>query len=202
MSETHRKPCDWAGCRSTSEALLHERPLCCLHFYEVAHRRLLTLQRELDRPELERFFPRDTQAFLSELVGETTVLSATALHLNPGLREGLLRLSTSAADLYNKVRRAPRLSRHLDVILSSESPARRAERTSTINISSTGASLETSLSLQTDQTVWLERPGVPKKMRARVVWMKQLTASRHAVGLAFSSEDEDFWSLPVQRAAG
>lgn len=201
MFETHRKPCNWAGCRSTSEALLHERPLCCRHFYEVAHRRLLTLQRELGRPELDRFFPPDTQTFLSELVGETTVLSTT-LHLNPGLREGLLRLSTYAAELCDRVRRAPRLSWHLDVILSGESPAQRAELTSTINISSKGASLETSLSLQTGQTVWLERPGVQKKLPARVVWIKHLTVSRRAAGLAFSSEDEDFWSLPVQRAAG
>jgi len=201
MFETPRKPCDWSGCRSTSEAFLHERPLCGRHFYEVAHRRLLTLQRELGRPELDRFFPPDTQTFLSELVGETTVLS-TALHVNPGLREGLLRLSTYAAELYDKVRRAPRLSWHLDVILSGESPAQRAELTSTINVSSKGASVETSLPLQTDQVVWLERPGVQKKLRARVIWMKQLTVSRRVVGLAFSSEDEDFWTLPVQRAAG
>jgi hypothetical protein len=201
MIETHRKPCNWAGCRSTSEALLQERPLCCLHFYEVAHRRLLTLQRELGRPELDRFFPPDTQTFLSELVGETSVLS-TELHLNPGLREGLLRLSTYAAELYDKIRRAPRLSWHLDVILSGESPTQRAELTSTINVSSKGASLETSLSLQTDQTVWLERPGVQKRLRARVVWVKTLTASRRAVGLTFLREYEEFWSLPVQRAAG
>jgi hypothetical protein len=201
MFETHRKPCNWAGCRSTSEALLHERPLCYRHFYEVAHRRLLTLQRELGRPELDRFFPPDTQTFLSELVGETTVLSTT-LHLNPGLREGLLRLSTYAAELCDRVRRAPRLSWRLDVILSGESPTQRAELTSTLNVSSKGASLETSLPLQTDQTVWLERPGVQKRLRARVIWMKPLTVSRRAAGLAFSSEDEDFWSLPVQRAAG
>jgi hypothetical protein len=201
MFETHRKPCNWAGCRSTSEAFLHERPLCCRHFYEVAHRRLLTLQRELGRPDLDRFFPPDTQTFLSELVGETTVLS-TALHLTPGLREGLLRISTYAAELYDKIPRAPRLSWHLDVILSGESPAQRAELTSTINVSSKGASLETSLSLQTDQAVWLERPGVQKKLRTRVVWIKHLTTSRRAVGLAFSNEDEKFWTLPVQRAAG
>jgi|HubBroStandDraft_2_1064218.scaffolds.fasta_scaffold34884_2 hypothetical protein len=201
MFETPRKSCDWSGCRSTSEALLHERPLCCRHFYEVAHRRLLTLQRELGRPELDRFFPPDTQTFLSELVGETTVLSS-ALHLNPGLREGLLRLSTYAAELYDKVRRAPRLSWHFNVILSGDSPAQRAELTSTINVSCKGASLETSLSLQTDQAVWLERPGVQKRLRARVVWIKHLTTSRRAVGLAFSSEDENFWTLPVQRASG
>ena len=111
--------CSWTGCNRNSEATLAERGLCLAHFFEFAYRRINGIRRMLDDPDHSRVFLSEAQSFLSEVVSQTTQLSTRIKLLDPSLRQHLLSLSTAAAELYKRVRRAPRLPRRVPCLLRS-----------------------------------------------------------------------------------
>jgi len=189
--------CGWTGCGRASHACISGRFLCLEHFFEFSYRRMNSIRAILDTSDPNRALMSEAQTFLSDVVSQTTRLATEIKRLDPALRDHLLALSTSAADLYNRVRRAPRLPRRIPCLLRTGilSPEI-AERCSTLNISQRGACLELDSTRRPASEVLIERVDTKISARARVAWFKDTPSSpgKCLVGIEILDND-DFWGL-------
>ena len=187
--------CGWSGCGSGAEATLDGRPLCRNHFYDIAAKRL-----EEHRARLQRIDPSGADRitipkFLSEVINQTTTLVATAKFLSSGQREQFLELSLSAAELYKRVQRNPRIPRNMPILANRETDAAgRQELTNTVNVSKCGACITTKSMWEIGEKIWIEKPGNRLRTLARVAWVKKGEPSQFLVGLEIL-DCEDFWGL-------
>src|SRR5216684_2022967 len=185
--------CGWSGCGSGAEATLDARPLCRNHFYALAAKRL-----EEYRTRLQRIDPTGADRiaipkFLSEVINQTTTLVATAKFLGPGQRDQFLELSLSAAELYRRVQRNPRVPRNMPILVYRETDsAGRQELTNTVDISRRGACIATSRLWKAGEKIWIQRPGNELRTLARVAWVKETAPSQFLMGLEIL-DCEDFW---------
>ena len=192
---------------------MDRRTLCRVHFYELAIKRL-----EDSRARLANAPPGSAEnssiaKFLSELVSEATSLVAGSKYLTEIQRNQFLELSVSAVELHKQLQRHPRFERKVSIVLSrspdpgteveqklfvvlrSSSDSRtRGEFTNTLNVSKTGACLETSSAWEVSQVIWIERADNRELARARVVWVKRVSSSKYLLG-AEILDCEDFWDL-------
>jgi hypothetical protein len=195
MSDASKEQCAWVGCGDISEAEISKRPLCPHHFYLIAQRRLFALLGLLSDDELDRTLPPEVQGFLSELVSEAALLTSQSQRLSPERLEELLKLSVTAAALHKKIQRPIRLRRRIPITIALEDhrESKRQEST-TVNLSSAGACLETGLALHGGQSIWVERHHPNAKARARVAWVRELPSGLYLAGIAFI-DATDFWGL-------
>lgn len=133
--------------------------------------------------------------FLSEVISQTTTLVASAKFLGPGQRDQFLEPSLSAAELYKRVQRNPRVARNMSILIYRETDsAGNQELTNTVNVSKRGAGIATSGPWETGEKVWIEKPGNQIRALARVVWVKKSAPSQFLMGLEVL-DCEDFWGL-------
>jgi hypothetical protein len=195
MSDAIKEQCAWVGCADISEAEISRRPLCPQHFYLVAQRRLSALLGLLSDDELERTLPPEAQGFLSELVSETALLTTQSQRLSPERMEELLKLSVTAAALHKQIQRPIRLRRRVPITIALDDQREcQPQGSTTVNLSSAGACIETSLPLEGGQTIWVERHHPKAKARARVAWVRTLPAGLYLAGIAFI-DAADFWGV-------
>ena len=194
MPEGARTKCTWGACDRVSQVTIGDRFLCFSHFYELAQRRVQDIQEALNSGSDDRFFSPDQQSFLSQVISEATLVAAETKLLEPRLRDDLLSLCTKASMLYKRLLRSPRFRRHFPCVIHTGILSPEAENCSTLNISHTGACVEVRKPLRVRQTVMLERQDTKTSARATVAWVKELTPSKFAVGLAILDQ-EDFWDL-------
>jgi hypothetical protein len=109
--------CGWAACGNAAEAALSRRPLCRLHFYEIASQRLAECRgclTEILATETER---AAALTFVSEIITQTTNLAASAKYLSASQRDQFLELSMSAMDVSKRIQRYPRMEAQILVAL-------------------------------------------------------------------------------------
>lgn len=190
--------CSWTGCSRNSDGMLAERELCIEHFFEFAYRRINGIRRMLDDPDQSRVLMGEAQAFLSQVVSQTTHLATQVKPIDPSLREHLLSLSTGAAELYNRVRRAPRLARRVPCLLRSGiiSPEI-GEPCQTVNISQRGACLESSASPRAGREMKLERTDNKKSARVKISWVDRQGTGKYLIGIEIL-DCKDFWGLGTE----
>jgi len=187
--------CSWTGCSRNSDAMLAERDLCVEHFFEFAYRRMNGIRKMLDDPDQSRVLMGEAQAFLSQVVSQTTQLATQVKLLDPSLRDHLLSLSTGAAELYNRVRRAPRLTRRVPCLLRAGivSPEI-GEPCQTLNISQRGACLESNASPRAGREMKLERTDNQKSALVKISWINRQDTGKYLIGVEIL-DSEDFWGL-------
>jgi hypothetical protein len=187
--------CGWPGCSGGAEATLNGRSLCRGHFYDMAARNL-----EEHRARLERIGPLGadriaTLKFLSELINQTTTLVARAKFLGPSQRAQFLELSLSAAELYKRVQRNPRIPHNTPILIYREADStENQELTNTVNVSKQGACIATIRLWETGEKIWIQKPGSQLRTRARVAWAKKNGLSQFHIGLEIL-ECADYWEL-------
>jgi len=99
-----RSECGWAGCPSNGEVGLDERQWCRGHFFRVASKRLEGCRAIVgDLAENRQQELGAAAKFLTELIGQSTSLAASAQFLAPAEREQLLEISLAAADCWKKL---------------------------------------------------------------------------------------------------
>ena len=85
---------------------------------------------------------------------------ASAKFLGPGQRDQFLELSLSAAELYKRVQRNPRVARNIPILIDRETDsAGNQELANTVNVSKRGACLATSGLWGTGEKIWIAKPG-------------------------------------------
>ena len=187
--------CNWTGCARVADLQLAERRLCLDHFFEFATRRMDSIRRVLDDRQHNRELLGDAQAFLSQVVSQTTQLATQVRLLDPALRDRLLTLSTSAADIFNHIRRAPRLPRRIAcaLLLGTIAPEV-ADRCFTVNVSQRGACLDLNFPQRAGREVTLQRLDTNRFSRAKIAWVKDAPGGRFLAGIEILDTD-DFWGL-------
>src|SRR5882724_2006633 len=109
--------CVWAGCGSTAEATLSRRPLCRLHFYEIASQRLAECSGRFAETLVNEGERAAALTLLSEIITQTTNLAASAKYLSALQRDQFLELSMSAMDVSKRIQRYPRTEAQILVAL-------------------------------------------------------------------------------------
>ncbi len=187
--------CSWAACGSTAEATLSRRPLCRLHFYEIASRRLAECSGRLTETLANEGERAAALTFLSEIVTQTTTLAASAKYLSALQRDQFLELSISAMDVSKRIQRYPRTEVQILLALyRSGEPTRVSESTRTINISKRGACVETRIHWDVGENVWIEDSKLGRRALARTAWVTKAGATSGAMGIEIL-DWEDFWDL-------
>ena len=187
--------CVWAGCGSTAEATLSRRPLCRLHFYEIASQRLAECSGRFAETLVNEGERAAALTLLSEIITQTTNLAASAKYLSASQRDQFLELSMSAMDVSKRIQRYPRTEAQILVALyRSGDPTRVCESTRTINISKRGACVETRISWDVGENLWIENSKLGRRALARTAWVTKAGATSGAMGIEIL-DWEDFWDL-------
>jgi hypothetical protein len=187
--------CEWSGCSSSGEATLDQRPLCRIHLYDMAAKRVEEHRARLKQSEPIGATRIAILKFLSEVINQTTTLVATAKFLSPSQRDQFLELSLSAIDLHKRVQRNPRIPRNMPIVVYRETPSEgKKELTNTADVSKRGACVATSHLWKTGEKLWIEKIGNERRALARVAWVKKSEPSRYLIGLEIL-DSEDFWGL-------
>jgi hypothetical protein len=145
---------------------LDGRRLCRKHFYDLAAKRV-----EEYRSGLKRIAPTGaertaTSQFLSELIAQTTALVTSARFLSPQQRHQLFELSLSAAELYKRVQRSPRIPRNVPILIYRETDSGAGkELTTTVDVSKRGVCIATSRVWTGEEEIWIEKSGNRRRAR-------------------------------------
>jgi PilZ domain len=197
MAENGTAQCSWTGCGQAAKSILIERSLCIEHFLELANRRIVSIAGMLEHEAGERSVSAEVQAFLSQLISQTTTLATEMRLLNPGRRDELLALSTTAAELYKRIHRKARVERQVACSIRTGTISRQVEGTcKTVNIGLQGASVETEMELKVEQTVTLERMDTKTSARCKVRWVKKSVDGGFLMGLQILDQ-KDYWGLEL-----
>ena len=187
--------CSWTGCERSSGARLADRALCPEHFLEYSHRRVATIQQMFAGSSEERILSAEVQNFLSQVISQATRLATETRLLAPSQRDNLIELSTTAADIYKRIQRAPRSVRRVCCLVRTGVVSTEiSEKCFTVNISQRGACIEIRQALRTAQLITLERVDTRKCARGRVAWIDQTGPEKFMVGVEIL-DAEDFWGL-------
>lgn len=198
MTSSPSGDCSWVGCSRVASTLVEKRSLCLEHFFEIAQRRIASVEAALGRHAGERALDLATQGLLSELIFQMSLLATATRTLSPSSRERLLTLSNSATALYRRLHRPPRFLRRIACLLRTGvvSPEI-AEKCFTVNISQSGACIETRQQFRLNQTVSIEICESPGRSAvACVAWSSEISPGVFRVGLQISSP-VDFWGISV-----
>ena len=203
MPKKSAEQCNWAGCDRAARSRVVERDLCLEHFLDYSQRRLETIQRSLAGSDEERHLPPEVQSFLSEVISQTTILAMETRLLAAHQRDNLIKLSTTAAEIYKRIQRTPRLVRRVCCLVSTGTvPTEIPEKCYTVNVSKHGACIELRQSLKQGQTITVEKANSRKCARGKVAWIKQTMLKRYLVGIEIL-DDEDFWGMgPAGKKCG
>jgi hypothetical protein len=194
-SQTQKDGCGWHGCVSSADATLDGRALCLAHFYRVATTRLVDYRADLEKENLSPAAKSSMLGFLSQIVNESTRVTASSKSLTESQRKQYLDLSRQASEFYKRAQRSPRRKRELAVVLGREGESgATGQPAKTVNVSKRGACIETSAPWTIGETVWIRRTDVLEQARAVIVWLKVLSPSKNLTGLRIV-DLEDFWGL-------
>jgi PilZ domain len=195
MAENGTAQCSWTGCGQAAKSILIERSLCVEHFVALANRRIVSVAGMLEHEAGERSVSAEVQTFLSQLISQTTTLATEMRLMNPGRRDELLALSTTAAELYKRIHRKARVEMQVGCDVRTGTISRQVEGTcKTVNISLQGASVETDMELRVEQTITLERMDSKASARCKVRWVKNRAEGGFLVGLQILDK-KDYWGL-------
>ncbi len=199
MPERSAVVCSWNGCEQASRTKLAHRTFCLMHFLEYSRRRMAIVRHTVENGENEREISPEVLSFLSQVISETTKLATEIRLLAPQQRSELIDLSSTAAELYKQIHRAPRIVRRVCCLLatgmmSTEIP----EKCYTVNVSQRGACFEIRQALRMGQTITVEKADNRRCVRAKVAWIKESAPHKFLVGVEILDED-DFWGLGRQQ---
>jgi PilZ domain len=194
--------CNWTGCERPSATSLGERYLCLEHFLLFSHSRLGTIQEMFAHGFDERNFSPEIRSFLTQVISHTAVLATQSRLLAPSDRDNLIKLSTVATKIYNRIHRAPRIARRICCLLHTGMFSNEgSEKCFTVNISRNGTCVEIRHLLRLGQTIILEKEDTRERARATIAWTKETGRQRFLTGLQIVDK-EDFWGFgPLEKTA-
>jgi len=185
--------CGWAGCSNDAEATLDRRPLCRIHFYEIASKRIAEHRDRLSKGDPVGANRAKMLGFVSELIGETTTLVVSAKLLGQEQRDKYLQLSLSTAELYKLIQRDPRVARNVSILISGGNDSDGTqELTKTVNVSKREACIATMGVRKPGELICIQKPQSTLRALARVAWVKQTEQSQFLIGLEIL-DCLDFW---------
>jgi hypothetical protein len=194
--------CSWAGCANDAEATLDFSPLCHVHFYEMASKQLEEYRDRLSEGDPTAPHRSKTLKFVSELIGETTNFVARTKVLAQAERDKFIQLSLAAAKLYSRVQRHPRVACNMPILICRQTDStQNQELTNTVNVSKRGACISTKRAWRTGEKIWLQRPRIPLRALAWVVWEKNTGPSQFLIGVEILDR-EDFWKSELAASEG
>jgi len=187
------RPCGSPGCSNGAEATFDGHSLCPIHFYTVASQRFEVYRARLAEGDPVGADRTKILYFVSELISATTILVASVKSLVPEQRDQFMQLSLSAAELYKRVQRDPRIARNMPILISpSTGSAGKQELTNTVDVSKRGACIATYGLWKADEKIWLQRPQSSLRVLARVAWVRKSSLTQSLIGLEIL-DCEDFW---------
>ena len=191
---TKTQQCSFSGCDHPACTLLERRSLCQKHFfgacYEGLERWTERLQENLSDTDIEL-----ARHFASECVQQTAALAMNRTDLDNLGRAQLLDIIFWASDIILRLRRSPRKVASVRVRLRWEKAGSVwEEEAETRVLSRYGALVESRYSLETGETLFVERLDTGRRTQARVVWQRCKEPAKWEIGIEFVDCD-NFWQM-------
>lgn len=187
--------CAAEGCAEAGAASLDGRQVCRTHFLAGAYRHLDSIAAQIQEPHFHTRHGESATQFLEQCMREATNI-ACALELPNNLeRAQLLDILLWASELYSRLRRGPRVSASIPILIRSEDQEKPwEEKTETRQLSMHGFSFACRHELRHGETLTCVRLDNGRRLDGRVAWTRPQDSGETLAAVEFITE-EDFWGL-------
>ena len=193
--------CAAEGCVEAAVASLDERPVCRAHFVAEAYRHLESVAAETQESDLHSQHRELATRFLEQCMREVTNIACAAEFPSNLERAQLLDILLWASELYGRLRRGPRVSARIPILVRSEDNEKPwEEKTETLQLSVHGFSFLCRHEVRGGDVLTCVRLDNARRAAARVVWARCKDSGETEAGVEFVT-DEDFWGMEAGVAA-
>jgi hypothetical protein len=187
--------CAADGCAEAAAASLDGRQVCRTHFMAGAYRHLDSIAAQIQEPHFHTQHGDSASLFLEQCMREATNIACAPELPNNLERAQLLDILLWASELYGRLRRGPRVSASIPILIRSEDPQKPwEEKTETRQLSMHGFSFVCRHELRHGATLTCVRLDNGRRLDGRVAWARAKDSGETLAGVEFSTE-EDFWGL-------
>jgi hypothetical protein len=214
--------CTWEGCAEPAVASLEDRVFCRKHFLAVSYRRLEEIAAQIREPRFRAGNAESAARFLEECMrcaADVACLPESPSNLE---KAQVLDVLLWASELHGLLRRSPRVSASIPVLVRSEMAGHAwQEETKTKTLSRHGLQIGLRNAVRVNDVLTCTRSDNGWMARARVVWTRRKAASSGGllvqagtdlrgqqgeleesdVGLELLTE-ENFWEMESDGGAG
>lgn len=187
--------CSELTCSESAIALIGEQRLCSKHFIEHSYQQLEEISASMREP---RFHEKSAETSARHL--EDCMRGAADIACSPQPPSNLERARVIdvllwASELHGRLRRSPRVSARIPILLRSEAPDHPwEEKTETLLLSRYGMQLNCRSEIHPAQILICIRLDTGSKAEVRVAWTRRTLSNEIEAGLEFS-DDENFWGV-------
>lgn len=183
--------CSISGCDQHSRAIFDLRQLCVEHFISMCYEKLAALSNGRHLWSADDAASESASHMIQECVERAGEVSKQKSEFSNLERARLLDISLWATELSQQVRRGPRSALTISVRLISERPGRHwEEETQTLDMSHHGARMLCQRGVETGDILKVVRIDTGKRIKARVVWQRQIQTGAHEIGIEFVHEGD------------
>jgi hypothetical protein len=187
--------CSESACTEPAIVVIGENRLCGKHFIQHSYQQLESISAGMREPVYDDQNAEVSARQLEECMrGAADVACSTASPSNLE-RARVIDVLLWASELHGRLRRSPRISLRLPVLLRCEAPDHPwEEKTETFMLSRHGMQLACRSEIRTGDTLMCVRLDNGQRVEARVAWTHQKTGGGVEAGLEFTT-DENFWGI-------
>jgi hypothetical protein len=187
--------CAVDGCAEGAAAFLDGRQLCRTHFVAGAYRHLDSINAQIQEPHFHTQHGELATQFLERCMREATNIACAPELPNNLERAQLLDILLWASELYGRLRRGPRVSASIPILIRSEDAQKPwEEKTETRQLSTHGFSFVCRHELHHGDMLTCIRLDNGRRLDGRVAWARSKDSGGTLAGVEFVTE-EDFWGL-------
>ena len=187
--------CAADGCAEAAAASLDGRHVCRTHFMAGVYRQLDSIAAQIQEPHFHAQHGDSASQFLEQCMREATNIACAPELPNNLQRAQLLDILLWASELYGRLRRGPRVSASIPILIRSEDPQTPwEEKTETRQLSTHGFSFVCRHEVRQGATLTCVRLDNGRRLDGRVAWARIKDSGEMLAGVEFSTE-EDFWGL-------
>jgi hypothetical protein len=185
--------CTASACAETPVALLDENPLCRAHFLASAYQHLESIAARIQESDFHVRHGESAARCLEQYMREVTSIACAEEVLSNLERAQVLDILLWASELFGHLRRGPRVSARIPILVRCEVPENPwEEKTETLVLSAHGFLLICRHELRQGETLTCIRLDTGRRLTARVAWVRQKESGETHAGMEFLS-DENFW---------
>lgn len=187
--------CAADGCTEAAAAFLDGREVCRTHFVAGAYRHLDSIAAQIQELHFQTQYGESASQFLEQCMREATNIACAPELPNNLERAQLLDILLWASELYGRLRRGPRVSASIPILIRSEDPQKPwEEKTETRQLSMHGFLFVCRHELRHGATLTCVRLDNGRRLDGRVAWARPKDSGETLAGVEFITE-EDFWGL-------
>jgi len=187
--------CSESACTEPAIVLIGENRLCSKHFIEHSYQKLETISAVLREPAYDEHSAEASARQLEEFMRGAADIACSPAPPSNLERARVIDVLLWASELHGRLRRSPRVSARIPMLLRCESADHPwEEKTETFILSRHGMQLSCRSEIRPGDLLVCVRLDNGQRAEARVAWTHRNTGGGVGAGLEFTS-NENFWGI-------